>query len=130
MLCVGCRSHCGILQLASSVVDLMIQFFPESFDRLERDQGLFEGPKPVLLESDSFSDLAVLLSGSKREVSICHNHPTTNLKLAIYLFVRVCTCMSICSDLQKSLCQSVPDPIWYSVEHKHLDHHCAVGHLL
>ena len=47
----------------------MVRFFPDSFDRLEPDQGLFAGPRPVLLELYSFSDLAVLLSGSRRETS-------------------------------------------------------------
>ena len=61
------RSHAGILRLANSVVQLMLEFFPESFDRLEPDQGLFEGPRPVLLESYSFSDLAVLLSGINKK---------------------------------------------------------------
>ena len=59
----------GILNLASTIVDLMTHFFPNSFDRLERDQGLFHGPSPVLLESCSFSDLALLLCGNKRKTS-------------------------------------------------------------
>ena len=59
----------GILNLASAIVDLMAHFFPNSFDRLERDQGLFHGPSPVLLESCSFSDLAMLLCGNKRKTS-------------------------------------------------------------
>ncbi|XP_022098421.1 TPR and ankyrin repeat-containing protein 1-like isoform X2 [Acanthaster planci] len=63
------RSHAGILKLASTIVDLMTHFFPNSFDHLERDQGLFHGPSPVLLESCSFSDLALLLRGSKRKTS-------------------------------------------------------------
>ena len=63
------RSHTGILNLASSVTDLLLHFFPESFDRMERDQGLFHGPKPVVLESCSFSDLAVILRGYKRKTS-------------------------------------------------------------
>ena len=63
------RSHAGILNLASSVTDLLSHFFPESFDKLARDQGLFEGPKPVLLKSCSFSDLAVILRGHKRKTS-------------------------------------------------------------
>ena len=61
------RSHAGILNLASTVTDLLSYFFPESFDKLARDQGLFEGPKPVLLESCSFSDLAMILRGHKRK---------------------------------------------------------------
>ena len=63
------RSHAGILNLASSVTDLLSHFFPESFDQMARDQGLFDGPKPVLLESCSFSDLAGILRGHKRETS-------------------------------------------------------------
>lgn len=63
------RSHAGILSLASAVLDLLVEFFPESFDRLQKDQGLFHGPKPVVLESCKPADLAVLLSGNKRKTS-------------------------------------------------------------
>ncbi|XP_033107815.1 TPR and ankyrin repeat-containing protein 1-like [Anneissia japonica] len=63
------RSHAGILELAASVVDLLLFFFPSSFDRLKRDQGLFDGPKPVLLDSCSTSDLALILRGNKRKTS-------------------------------------------------------------
>ncbi|XP_071113489.1 TPR and ankyrin repeat-containing protein 1-like isoform X1 [Haliotis cracherodii] len=63
------RSHAGILSLASSVLDLMVEFFPESFDRLQKDQGLFNGPPPILLESCSVGDLAILLQGNKRKTS-------------------------------------------------------------
>ncbi|XP_066100841.1 TPR and ankyrin repeat-containing protein 1 isoform X1 [Saccopteryx bilineata] len=61
------RSHSGILDLASGVVDLLQFYFPESFDRLPRDSGLFDGPKPTFLESCSVSDLAILLRGNKRK---------------------------------------------------------------
>ncbi|XP_076985962.1 TPR and ankyrin repeat-containing protein 1 isoform X2 [Tamandua tetradactyla] len=61
------RSHSGILSLASGVVDLLQFYFPESFDRLPRDSGLFDGPKPTVLESCSVSDLAILLRGNKRK---------------------------------------------------------------
>ncbi|OXB56796.1 hypothetical protein ASZ78_001366, partial [Callipepla squamata] len=61
------RSHSGILRLASGVVDLLQYYFPESFDRLPKDCGLFDGPKPTVLESCSFSDLAILLRGNKRK---------------------------------------------------------------
>ncbi|NP_001158131.1 TPR and ankyrin repeat-containing protein 1 [Mus musculus] len=61
------RSHSGILNLASGVVDLLQFYFPESFDRLPRDSGLFDGPKPTLLDSCSVSDLAILLRGNKRK---------------------------------------------------------------
>ncbi|XP_029445566.1 TPR and ankyrin repeat-containing protein 1 [Rhinatrema bivittatum] len=61
------RSHSGILRLASGVVDLLQCYFPESFDRLPRDCGLFDGPKPTVLESCSISDLAILLKGNRRK---------------------------------------------------------------
>ncbi|GFR81204.1 TPR and ankyrin repeat-containing protein 1-like, partial [Elysia marginata] len=60
------RSHCEILSLASSVLDILHKFFPESFDWLHRDQGMFPGPKPVVIESCSSEDLALLLSGNQR----------------------------------------------------------------
>ncbi|NWU99885.1 TRNK1 protein, partial [Upupa epops] len=61
------RSHSGILRLASGVIDLLQYYFPESFDRLPKDCGLFDGPKPTVLESCSVSDLAILLRGNKRK---------------------------------------------------------------
>ena len=63
------RSHSGILQLASSVVKLLEILFPESFDRLKPDVGLFEGPKPVILNADDFEQLALLLQGTKRKTT-------------------------------------------------------------
>ena len=62
------RSHSGILQLAASVIDLLMNFFSSSLDKLPRDTGMFPGPKPVLLSCD-FSDLALLLKGNRREAS-------------------------------------------------------------
>ena len=63
------RSHSGILDLAASVIDLLMNFFRSSLDELPRDQGMFVGPKPVLLLSCKFSDLALLLKGSRKEAS-------------------------------------------------------------
>ena len=65
----NCRSHDGILRLAAGVLDLLVTFFPESMDKLEPDQGLFEGPKPVLLESASPDQLISMLRGNRRETS-------------------------------------------------------------
>eukprot|EP00794_Sanderia_malayensis_P005798 gene5798-6495_t len=63
------RSHRGILNLASAIVNILGELFPESFDKLENDVGLFDGPKPVILEASDFSDLALLLSGARRKTS-------------------------------------------------------------
>lgn len=63
------RSHDGILRLASGVLDLLTMFFPESFDRMARDQGLFKGPTPLLLGSAQPADLIALLKGNQRETA-------------------------------------------------------------
>ena len=63
------RSHSGILNLASSVVSILQEYFPESFDKLAKDQGQLDGPKPVLLGPCSHMDLAILLRGHKRKTT-------------------------------------------------------------
>ena len=65
-LTINFRSHTGILNLASSVIDLLKYYFPSSFDHLPCDQGMFVGPMPVLLYTCVASDLALLLRGNKR----------------------------------------------------------------
>ena len=61
------RSHSGVLQLASSVIDLLMNFFSSSLDKLPVDQGMFPGPKPVLVSSCRYSDLSQLVSVSREE---------------------------------------------------------------
>jgi hypothetical protein len=39
------RSHRGILNLASSITDILYKCFPHGIDKLPRDKGLFDGPK-------------------------------------------------------------------------------------
>ena len=34
------RSHNGILRFASSLIDILVAYFPESIDKLKRDQGV------------------------------------------------------------------------------------------
>ena len=68
-LTVNFRSHTGVLKLASSVIDLMKNFFPNSFDCLPGDEGMFHGPKPIVLDSCNVTDLAVVLRTNKRESS-------------------------------------------------------------
>ncbi|CAG8492712.1 7239_t:CDS:10 [Diversispora eburnea] len=51
------RSHNGILRLAASVIDLILQFFPDSIDKLKRERGEIGGPRPIIFEgfqSESF----------------------------------------------------------------------------
>ena len=68
-LTINFRSHSGILQLAASIIDLLKQFFPSSFDCLPGDEGMFPGPAPALLHSCDVSDLALLLRSNRRESS-------------------------------------------------------------
>ena len=63
------RSHAGVLRLAACVVELLYYFFSNSLDKLPPDLGLFSGPKPVIMEVTSTSDLVLMLEGAKRETS-------------------------------------------------------------
>lgn len=44
------RSHQGILMVASSVMDLLWQTFPDTVDKLEPEVGSMIGPTPILFE--------------------------------------------------------------------------------
>ena len=68
-LTINFRSHPGVLQLAASIIDLLKEFFPNSFDCLPGDEGMFPGPIPTVLQSCNVSDLALLMRSNKREAS-------------------------------------------------------------
>ena len=95
------RSHAGILSLASAILDLLVEFFPESFDRLEKDQGMFDGPPPVVLESGSAADLAILLSGNKRKTS--HIEFGAHQVGSVCVTLCVCVCIYVCVCVCKTL---------------------------
>jgi len=44
------RSHNGILRLASSVIELLERFFPESIDKLPQERGEIGGPRPLIFK--------------------------------------------------------------------------------
>ncbi|KAF8594570.1 P-loop containing nucleoside triphosphate hydrolase protein [Ceratobasidium sp. AG-I] len=46
-LAVNYRSHGGIVDCASSVVQLISELFPHSIDTLNKETGLIDGPKPI-----------------------------------------------------------------------------------
>ncbi|RHZ88684.1 hypothetical protein Glove_21g290 [Diversispora epigaea] len=56
------RSHNGILRLAASIIDLISNFFPDSIDKLKREHGEIDGPKPVIFEG--FQNEASLFDAS------------------------------------------------------------------
>ena len=68
-LAINFRSHTGVLKLATSVIEVMKKYFPNSFDILPGDEGMFPGPTPIVLDSCNVSDLALVLRSNKRESS-------------------------------------------------------------
>ena len=56
---INYRSHNGILQLASSVVDLICRFFPDSIDRLPCERGEVGGPLPIFYSGFQASPFVV-----------------------------------------------------------------------
>lgn len=78
------RSHSGILQLAASVIDLLMKFFKSSLDELPADQGMFPGPKPVLLLSCSFAlilsrETSAIEFGTKQAIIVRSEEAKQNL---------------------------------------------------
>jgi ATP-dependent exoDNAse (exonuclease V) beta subunit len=47
---INYRSHNGILQLASSVINLIWDFFPNSIDQLSREHSKVGGPRPTFFD--------------------------------------------------------------------------------
>jgi hypothetical protein len=47
---INYRSHNGILRLASSVIDLIWHFFPNSIDRLPPERSKVGGPQPIFFD--------------------------------------------------------------------------------
>jgi len=68
-LTVNYRTHNGILAAAAGIVDLLEFFFPQSIDMLPREQGFFDGPKPMLLSETAVDDAAVMIVGADRRHS-------------------------------------------------------------
>ncbi len=54
---INYRSHDGILRLASSVIDLINHFFPDSIDQLSPEHGQVGGPRPLIFEGFQAKDL-------------------------------------------------------------------------
>ncbi|CAG8456098.1 7109_t:CDS:10 [Funneliformis mosseae] len=60
---INYRSHRGILQLASSVIHLLKEFFPNSIDKLSPDIGEIGGPQPIIFEKCRAKDLFTYRNG-------------------------------------------------------------------
>ncbi|KDQ17282.1 hypothetical protein BOTBODRAFT_185985 [Botryobasidium botryosum FD-172 SS1] len=64
-LAINYRSHGGIIDAASSIIDLISDFFPYSIDKLERETGLVSGPKPAFFDGWTDDALRQFIFGNK-----------------------------------------------------------------
>ncbi|CAG8444525.1 10393_t:CDS:10 [Scutellospora calospora] len=64
---INYRSHNGILQLASSVIDLIWHFFPDSIDKLSCERSEVGGPKPVVFSEVPAEELLNRFSVDKEK---------------------------------------------------------------
>ncbi len=55
------RSHSGILNMASGIVELIEKFFPLTIDKLKKDRGMYKGPIPAVLSSHSMNDFLLCI---------------------------------------------------------------------
>jgi superfamily I DNA/RNA helicase len=74
-LLVNYRSHSGILNCASAVLEKMFALFPGCAKVLPKDSGLYIGPRPVYFQADitkkSQNDLYHILKSNERLVVLC-----------------------------------------------------------
>jgi hypothetical protein len=67
---VNFRSHAGILNMASAVLDFLFVNFPSSAKQLPKDCGLFQGPRPGVCHNVGFKKLAALFKGKLEGVIV------------------------------------------------------------
>jgi hypothetical protein len=76
-LLVNYRSHSGILNCASAVLEKMFAMFPGCAKVLPKDSGLYIGPRPVYFQADitkkSQDDLYHILRSNERLVVLCQD---------------------------------------------------------
>ncbi|KAJ3181893.1 hypothetical protein HDU85_003409 [Gaertneriomyces sp. JEL0708] len=58
------RTHSGVIDVASNVVDILTTLFPYAIDKLDRERAICAGPAPVVLRESSLDSLVVALFGS------------------------------------------------------------------
>jgi len=62
------RTHCGILLLAQSIMNLLYYFFPMSVDRLNPESSMVHGETPVLLKSyNGENSLVTIFRGNRNQ---------------------------------------------------------------
>ncbi|CAE6529326.1 unnamed protein product [Rhizoctonia solani] len=58
-LSVNYRSHGGIVDCASAIVELVSELFPDSIDKLKRETGLIGGPRPIFFSGWESSSIPI-----------------------------------------------------------------------
>jgi hypothetical protein len=86
---VNFRSHSGILNVASGVLDMLFSAFPGSAKELPKDKGLFLGPRPGVFMNVELSKLQELLSKIDLAFVLTHDAEVSRLKrcLGDYLLI-------------------------------------------
>ncbi|KAJ3362796.1 hypothetical protein GGF31_001326 [Allomyces arbusculus] len=64
------RTHVGVLQLAARLVELLVQYFPQSIDQLEPEKALNDGPLPFLFHGDEDAFIRQVFGTSSRRCSL------------------------------------------------------------
>jgi hypothetical protein len=75
------RSHEGIVNLANSITQLILRYWPNMIDKLDRETGQVKGVKPVFLvgsRSDATRYERALFGDPKKSVLILSNEDVTN----------------------------------------------------
>jgi hypothetical protein len=63
-LSLNFRTHQGVMQVAATLTDMIVRYFPNTVDKLERETALFQGPPPVLVKSTDLGSLSVQLGSA------------------------------------------------------------------
>ena len=77
------RSHSGILQVASAVLECLSSAFPNSIAQIGSDKAVFQGPRPSLLYKVSFHSLQQLSKKVEGIVFLTHDENKFNLRRAL-----------------------------------------------
>ena len=72
-LTLNFRSHAGVLRLAAFVLDRLFAAFPTAAKKLPPDEGLFEGPRPGILEVMDPTELLQLCNRHGGLVCVTHD---------------------------------------------------------
>jgi hypothetical protein len=62
------RTHASVLNLASTVIEALVELFPEMVDKLPQENALFFGPKPLFLGPTDLDELMIKLFGDSKSM--------------------------------------------------------------